>query len=327
MPLPALNWRYVGAAVPAVANSVPSALDALYTLLNSATYYNGAARVPGTGSAWTWLQESPAGTTVANYGAPPVNALNMRYLVAGSAGAVAYPLASPDTATFVNAIVCEAVQNAGSPYTTWSSATPFTTGLISGYWRATTNLATTIGSVAYWESQEACFIQFVTAGGTTRYIAFGALFDPLVYVPGVTCQTDNRMYFMFCSGSSSAVSNTWLSSGSADGNMVGGGTNTANQAHGGYFVADGSGSFGGALIRAFTYTPNTALLTLGGEAVVIPFSTNRGLNTTPFVGMSREFGIIKDTISRTVWSNAGTDLGYVVGANTTAAADCIVLKV
>ena len=326
MPLAALRWRYVGSAAPAVANNVPSALDALYTLLNSATYYNGAART-GQPTAWTWNQESPAGTTVANYGGPPTNPLTMKYIVGGIAAAAAYPIAAPDVAVLNNAIVCEAVQGGTGAYTNWQSATPFTTGFISGYWRATPTLATAITDIAYWECEEACIIQFGYAAGATRYIAFGALFDPLVYVSGVTCQTDNRMYFMFSSGSTSAASATWLSLPSSDGTMVGGGTNTANTAQGGYFAADGSGAFGGVCTRIGTFFPNAALLTLGNEAVVIPFATYRGLNMGPFLGMSREFGIVKDTISKTVWSNAGTDLGYVVGYSTTTAGDCIALKV
>jgi hypothetical protein len=64
--------------------------------------------------------------------------------------------------------------------------------------------------------------------------------------------------------------------------------------------------------------------TLGGGERVRALGKQRARGVQ---GESREFGIVKDTISKTVWSNAGTDLGYVVGYSTTTAGDCIALKV
>ena len=58
MALTPLNWKYVGAATFTV-NNIAACLDAIYTLGQATTYANGAARTPGTGSAWTWARSSP----------------------------------------------------------------------------------------------------------------------------------------------------------------------------------------------------------------------------------------------------------------------------
>ena len=76
MPLPALNWRFVG-GLAFTPGSINAGLDALYTLGTATTYADGTTRTPGTGSAWTWLREV-SGVTVAAYGNPPTNALNFR---------------------------------------------------------------------------------------------------------------------------------------------------------------------------------------------------------------------------------------------------------
>jgi hypothetical protein len=133
---PTLNWRYVGTLT--FVSAINNALDAVYTLGTAVTYADGSARVPGTGSAWTWAREVAAGpVTVAAYGIPPVNALGFNYIIGGTSGASAYTFLTPDSATLANCIVYGMNRSSGA-FTTWTSATPFTNASgFSGYWRGT----------------------------------------------------------------------------------------------------------------------------------------------------------------------------------------------
>jgi len=319
MPLSALNWRYVGQAN--FVSSISNAHDALYTLGTSATYADGSARVPGTGSAWTWNREV-SGVTVAVYGTPPINALSMQYILGGTSGAVAYPFLSPDTAALANVIVC-GMNRASGAYTSWSNAQPFTSGF-SNYWRATRAFATVaFDNVALWESQEACIVQWTrVAGGETSYAAFGALFDPLS-TAALDAETDGRRYYFGGAGSTSNTSSTfWLNyfGAVADGGFTTHGTSN-QQAHFGTFAPGAT-----TVVPAFhaeAFAPNNALLTPSGNIVRLPFAA---LNSTGnFIGQGRQIYVVKDAISRQAWLDGATAVGYIVGASTTAQADACLL--
>lgn len=328
MPLPALNWRYVGSQ--SFVSGIANAHDAVYLLGTATTYANGSARAPGTGSAWTWNRDQPAGTTLAVYGVPPTNALTMKYILGGASASTGYTTASPDTAV-ANVVVAGMAQNAGAYSGTWTSTAPFTTGFFSQYWRTTRPFATVAyNTVFMWESQEACIIQYaLSTSGVTSTVSMGALFDPLVYISNVTCQSDNRLYFLSTAGSAATASTTWLINVNADGNVIAGGSGSANINHCGWIMPDGSAFYGPYGMRNFACAPSANLYTSSGEVAVVPFSVISYALAQPnaHVGRSREFGIVKDTISGTVWSNAGTDLGYVVAGSSTVASDAIVLKV
>lgn len=320
MPLSTLNWRYVGQVN--FVSSISNAHDAVYTLGTSATYADGSARVPGTGSAWTWNREV-SGVTVAVYGAPPINALSMQYILANTVGAVAYPFIAPDTATLANVVVV-GMNRASGAYTSWSNAQPFTSGF-SSYWRATRPFTSVAyDNVAMWESQEACIVQYTrVAGGETSYAAFGALFDPLS-TAALDAETDGRRYYFGGSGSSTNTSGTFWTNyfGSAgDGGFL---THSAtNQfAHFGTF-APGSTTIVPAF-HAEAFAPNNALLTPSGNIVRLPFAV---LNASGnFLGQGRQIYVIKDAISRQAWLDGVTTVGYIVGSSTTGQADsCLLL--
>jgi hypothetical protein len=318
--LPALNWRYVGSVFPA--SSISTALNAVYTLGTATTYADGTARVPGTGSAWTWLREV-SGVTVAAYGAPPVNALGFRYIVGGTVGAVAYPFGNPDVATQVNTLVY-GMNRASGAFSSWANAQPFTSGF-SGYWRGTRSFATVAyDTVALWESQEGCAIQLgIAATGLTSSVQFGALFDPLSAAAG-NCEADGRLYSMCGSGSLTTTASNWLNLGGSA--LFGEGVSFQNDYHAGIFAPGTSVMFGGAGAQTkrfgiFNVTSDYA--SLNGDVPRVPpyvFSA-----AGAFLGQGRAIYIARDTMSRTTLMDGASPVGYAVSASLTAQQDAVLL--
>jgi hypothetical protein len=320
MPLPALNWRFVGdlAFTP---GSINAGLDGLYTLGTATTYADGTARTPGTGSAWTWNREV-SGVTVAAYGNPPTNALNFRYIVGGTVGAVAYPILTPDAVTQVNTLVYGMNRSSGA-FTSWGNAQPFTSGF-SSYWRATRAFsAVTYDTVALWESQEGCVIQYgVISTGAASSVQFGALFDPLSSA-GANSESDGRLYAMCGSGSSTTTANNWLSSGNA---MFGEGSVTANDYHAGIFAPGTTVMFGGAGVqtkRFGNFTVTTEYFSGSGDVPRVPLCVTSTAGA--FLGQGRGIYITRDTMSRTTLMNGAAPVGYIVSASLIAPQDAVLL--
>jgi hypothetical protein len=318
MPLPALNWKFVGDL--RFSSSINVAIDALYTLGTATTYADGTARTPGSGSAWTWLREV-SGVTVAAYGNPPTNALDFRYIVGGAVGAAAYPVLTPDSGTQVNTLVYGMNRSSGA-FTTWTAAQPFTSGF-SGYWRATRSFSTVAyDTVALWESQEGCVVQYSLASTGASSVQFGALFDPLSSAAG-NCESDGRLYSMCGSGSGSTTANTWLSVGNA---MFGEGINAANDYHAGIFAPGTAVMFGGAGVQTkrFGNFSTTQFFSSGsGEVPRVPLCVTSTAGA--FLGQGRGIYIARDTMSRTTLRNEATPVGYIVGATPADIQDAVLL--
>jgi hypothetical protein len=320
MPLPALNWKFVGdlAFTP---SSINAGLDGLYSLGTATAYADGSARVPGTGSAWTWLREV-SGVTVAAYGNPPTNSLDFRYILGGAVGAVAYPILTPDAVTQVNTLVYGMNRSSGA-FTTWSAAQPFTSGF-SNYWRATRSFATVAyDTVALWESQEGCVIQYgVMSTGATSSVQFGALFDPLSSAAG-NCESDGRLYSMCGSGSSSTTNSVWLSGGAA---IFGEGNSVANDYHAGIFAPGTAVMFGGAGVqtrRFGTFNVSAAYNSLNDDVPRVPLCVTSTAGA--FLGQGRGIYIARDTMSRTTLMNGAAPVGYIVSASLIAPQDAVLL--
>jgi len=316
MALPALTWKFVGTQsfVSGIANSH----DAVYTLGTAVTYADGTARTPGSGSAWTWAREV-SGTTVAVYGNPPTNALTMRYILAGDTSTTAYTFLTPDTTGTANIVLC-GMNRASGAYTTWTNAQPFTSGF-SGFWRGTRAFSVVAyDSVAMWESQEGCVIQYgIASTGVTSTVFFGAVIDPLNTAAG-TCESDGRLYVFSGCGSASTVSSVFLNT-TTDGPFSHNGSNT--QAHCGVF-SPGTTTVIPAT-RFGTFQPSTTFIALNGDIVRMPFSYVNSSNA--FLGQARSVYIVRDAQSRLKWDNAGTAIGYIVGAGLSASQDCFLLTV
>lgn len=326
MALSPLNWRYVGVQ-SFTAGNINLSNEAVYQLGIATTYADGSARTPGSGSAWTWAQEGSGAAAVAAYGTPPINALSMKYIIAGDAATTAYTFLTPDTSGVGNLVKVGMARAAGS-YTSWTNSQPFTTGF-SGYWRATRPFATVAyDSVAMWESQEGCILQYAQAStGLTSFATFGALFDPLS-TASANCESDGRLYFMGGSGSAATTNNAFWGLAAADGNFLAG-VNTNGAAHFACFAPGSTVMFGGAgntTFRILGGTISNVLSAVNGDIVRIPFvNVLSGTLLNYWCGQARNMFIIKDSVSRLKWDNAGTTVGYVVGASSTTQADACLL--
>lgn len=322
---PALNWRYLGTA--ATGGTINGTLDAIYNLGVTSTY-------------WTWSRDTSTGTNEAVYGAPTgINPLSMQYIIAGRAALTAITVASPDTtASTTNALVCGMNRSSGA-YTTWTSATPFTNaGTFSGYWKGATTFATTAwANVAMWDCQEGAIVQVLAPGAPNAgsVIAFGALFDPLVYNSGITCESDDRLYFM-CAGGNSAIYSplvaTWLSQSAVGGSTLGGSANVDQGSHTGCFVPGTNTLF--QVNRLQDFTPGAGFVNLAGNAVVHPIFVRWGSDSTTgaaflqsgwFAGRSRNFGVIKNTTTARTWTIGGVTQGYTVAFSSATAGNAVAL--
>lgn len=325
MALSALNWRYCGVR-SFTAGNLPASHDALYDLGTATTYADGSARTPGSGSAWTWAREQSSGTTVAIYGAPPVNALSFRYIIAGTVGASTYTFLNPDNATQANTPVFGMNRSSGA-YTTWTSATPFTNSGFSGYWRAARAFGTILyDSVAMWESQEAIVVQYgVAASSVTAVMCMGALVDPLS-VASANAETDGRLYMMQSTGSVSNVNTVWAGVNS-DGSIFGGGTTTAGQGHCGVFAPGSTTMIGGAgsqTHRFGAFTPTTAFTAINGDIVRLPLCLFNS-TTSQFTGQLRQVYLTRDAAPRLTYQNGATVLGYTVSSTLASSFDAVIL--
>lgn len=326
MALTPLNWKYVGTATLA-SSTVPTMLDAIYTLGTATTYANGTARTPGSNSAWTWARQQISGTTEAAYGNPPTNALGMRYILGGTTStARAYTFLSPDNQTAVNCIVAGMNRGSGA-FGNWYDAQPFTSGF-SGYWR-TSRLFSSISydRVAMWESQEGCVVQmFVSSNAaTTSIAAFGALIDPLSTAAG-TAESDGRIYCMSTQGSTTNLSATWAGIGPADGGFFAHYA-LAHVAHFGAFN-NGATTVTG-LVRTLGPIGSSSFpagwANRAGEIPRIPVQVSVYAST--YWGQLREMYYTTDASSTTTWRYLGVEQGYIVAYHPSTGGDALLLKV
>jgi hypothetical protein len=326
MALAALNWRYCGLRT-FTAGNLPASHDAIYDMGTSATYADGSARVPGTGSAWTWNREQATGTTVAIRGTPPINALNFQYLIANTTGLTAYTFVSPDTATAANTPIYGMNRNSGA-YTTWTSATPFTNAGFSGYWRAARAFGTVpYDSVSMWESQECIVVQYGhSPTGSTAVVGMGAFVDPLS-TAALNAETDGRLYMMWATGSNTNTSAAWLGT-NADGSMFGGGDAVNGRGHAGVFAPGTNVMLGGAGIQTFkfgTFVPTNTFTAINGDIVRVPICLFNS-STNNFTGQLRQVYITRDAQTRLVYQNGPTVLGYLISSALNAANDAAILS-
>jgi len=322
MALPTLHGRFVGSQ-SFTTGSISAALDAIYTLGTRTTYANGTTRTPGSGSAWTWTRQQIGGITEACIGAmPATNALNMRYIIAGSTTARAYTLLTPDSATLANILVQGMNRGSATLTGNWYDAQPFGSGNI-GYWRASATLG--VQNIAYmWETEEDYIVQVGSSGSGFSACGGGGFIDPKD-TGAPAAESDGRLYGQWASGSSLITSN---------------------------FLAD---YFGGAIYGMYTHgtlnsnshccvlNPGTTtavnisrmLVAIAGSMPTgqttpngkIPFSEDipfNQLNSTVW-GSWRGRAYTRKSITGQVWRQSGVEKGYFIGASSAAAQDGILL--
>lgn len=331
MPLPTLNWRAVTPASIAVATAA-STLDALYTIGQSATYSDGSARTPGSGSAWTWDRQQVAGTTEAVWGVPPTNPLNMGYIVGSSAtGGLTPTMMSGIDNYQANIILLAMNKNSGSPVTrvnSWTNASPFGAGLFSGYICGGTS--TTTGTMYYWECQEGFIVQVVAAAGTSYVFGGGAFIDPLNAGTG-NCESDGRLYSVISTGSGRTWATTWNASGLDNSYGVFKGRDLATKGLNSRFAVFNVGAVNTSrqAMMAQYITTATSYLAPGGEVPYLPYSVCTSLSTNapgaPFLGELRNIDFTRAATAGQVVSNGGVVQGYILAPVTTSSNTCLVL--
>lgn len=199
--LPRLGWKFIGSQTfaPDNASGVPNGLAGLYTLLSSTTYYDGSARTPGSGQAWSVNREGTGASTVAIWGAPPsgspIAASNLRYIIGGYNGVA--PASLLRDAWVSNAYWTSMARDAGA-YTTWTAANPFTTGIFCGYVQATAAASTYVFQRwLAWECSEGLILVLQRDGsgaaGNANAFSWGALIEPTAVDEGIA-ESNGRIY-------------------------------------------------------------------------------------------------------------------------------------
>jgi hypothetical protein len=324
MSLAALNWKYVGASA-FVSATVAGMLDALYTIGTATTYADGTTRTEGSGSAWTFTGKryQNAGVTEAVYPVPPTNTLNINAIFAGQAGGgVKTPtMASPDTSA--TAIVMASINKNSGAFSSWDSATPFTSGAFFGYWRMWPASAGT-GSVYLWESQEALVVG-VSAGTGMYLIMIGAFLDPESTDTVNDAESDGKLYGLMTTGTGALAAGTYLSSLSTATWTGHSGTN--GNCHFGVFTPNNSTLLIVQSLSSLNVATTTTYKSRSGKIArfaIAVRATAASPNDT-FIGRLREvFGTIR-VQTPLKFANGGTTIGYAVSTSTTSVGDALLL--
>ena len=330
LPLPDQTYYRMADQVPA-ASTIVGALDAIYTALTATVDYRGTSLAST--HLWTWARHSPAAVTdaVYNTAVPSGSAMTLApaIIIAGATGAPTPTMLTPDSFT-ASHVLCGIVKNAGA-YNAWDNAAPMTSGQFSGYWRA---LSTTWNSTgATWRlfvGEESIFVQaFTTATGQTQgWIYIGAIGEPIGTAAG-SGESDNRLYGMFTSGTTAAVSTAWLSTNAAVWNHA----TSANNPHGGVFQP-GAGTwyacgkrsiFASAAVTAETQDSGAVN---AGDLIRLHRSTGSNQSDGARLGLIRsiyQYGASQG--GRTLRHSSGSpDYYHIVGVDNTAADDAFLLK-
>lgn len=331
LPLQALTFYRMPDASPAAA-TIAGLLDAIYTALSSTTDYRGTSLAST--HLWTVARQT-SGSTVAVYATPPSGTPMVKspgIIWGGSSGAPTPTMASPDTFTASNLLM--GIAHTRGAWNAWDAAAPFTSGTFSGYLRAAgTTWNATTAVVRCFVSQETIFVQLIGTTVTQQaWMMAGALVEPhadYTSSAGNDCESDDRLYGMMASGSTSTVNTSWLSSlGTA--HPFNHGTSAGN-AHM-YVFQPGTSSLyacGRKVMFANAGTSTEATTTSGvyvGDLMPICRSSGPSTNAGLRLGTVRSAYPIGQVQSGRVLRNGSTDLYHVVGTDTTAVADAMFLK-
>lgn len=301
--------------------TITNILDALYAMGTDTTYADGSARTPGSGSAWTWTRDTAlAGYNTACIGIPPINALNMAYIVAGDTGARAPTM---NTDSWLSNLPIVGMNKNSGVYNSWVAANPMTSGQFSGFIRgaATTVAVTTAvpNYLYYWECQEAFHVVWLGGAANTPLMwGGGAVIDPLS-AAAANAETDGRLYSIFSSGGSTYSTATWLATG---GGWLNGQT-TANDPHF-YTFAVGATATTRPCAKIGSFSPTINLVAPNGETPNIPFSAYF-TSTGQYAGQLRQIGITRTLTTGAEQSVQGVAKGYTIGGPQQASIGTIIL--
>lgn len=321
MSLPHMEWRYVGSRAFATA-SMASLMDELFTLGTATTYADATTRTPGSGSASTWSRVQVSNVTECLHLTTPVGALNHRIMIAGATytPSPSPTMQTPDTYT-ASSLMVNLVKNAGT-FTSWNSATPFTTGQVFGYgkWWSTANGA---GTVYLWEGREAIAVLATNAAGGNAYgFIAGAIIDPESSDTTTDAESDGRVYGVIRTGPSVLLSTTALLQGT--GFLYSAGFNDQNYAG---FFSPGSANviqFNSAF-RHQAAPSATTLKTRSGQFTRLALTMR---STTPdnFIGRVREVFVYSDAQLPARQTDGANIIGYAFCGSSVSQVDSLLLE-
>ena len=225
MAVSALNWKYIGTTTLGSSTTIEDTLDAIYTLLNSSTYYDGSSRTPGSGTAWNPSKFEDGSTTKAVHCAPSSAASStsqgMRIIFAGVDSSLpsGFPLynlnggpANEETTSDTSrkhdwlqaCLFAGLAKNAGSftNITPGTAATPFTSGGFTGFTKVADEDHFNNGKLFIYECLDAIWFTIMdgsNANSSCNHFAAGGLLDP-GSAAATDAEADEVVYGMISSG-------------------------------------------------------------------------------------------------------------------------------
>ena len=327
----ALNWKYVGSAVPA--SNLPSdVLDALYTLGTKATYYDGVtARTPGSGSAGTWARKQVTGLTEAVYCNTATNDHTTRHIFGASASArTPTMISSPADTWATNTILYGFSRNGSTLNATgngWDQALPFDTGsAFSGYARTCALGTFTIAKVHLFECQVGLVVVWATTTGMVETVA-GLLLDPGVTFATSPSSAENtsggRYMFRTAGGTTVTSTASWTTTAGTTTAFFYHST-TANQNHC-FAVNVGLATLTAAdrAVQTLQTSDSTTFVTVDNDPIfrqILDLTADTG---GAYIGRLREMALGPDSKIGLTCSESGTVKAYAVSSHPSTDNDTI----
>jgi hypothetical protein len=317
MSLELLSYDYIGRFVtPAV--TVSGTMAAIQNGFQSTTYSDGSARSPGSGIAWTAAVETSAGATVSLSLTPATSSLGQKAIITGG-GTGTPTMISPDTYANTRLYV-GLCKNAGA-YTSWANANPFSSGQYSGL----TSFTPAVSAVHIYESKDTLALFGETSVGAVYIVMMGALLDPESTDP-LAAESDGKRYCIFTSGAGAVGGTPNLSTNFGTNSFLGY-TASALAAHCYIMNIGASATTTACRNNVVLQGANAASFkNAAGEFVRLPIYL-QGLSTSNFwFGRIREVLTFTQSLAGTKFTVSNVTKGFVIGANTTATSECILLR-
>jgi len=364
MSLAHVAWRYVGSATVGIVGSgvnpsIADALNALWTLTQRTTYFDGTERTAGTGSAGTWHRIQTIGfTEVLLYAPPTTTALNQRIMIGGSTTSyVSAPMQPGETflaqSGTTGALHVNIIKNAGGGSadtnrpTTAAAAfgtTPYGTGEIFGWgrWWPRDNGP---GILHFWEGTE-CIAVVLTNGTLDSVYGFiaGAIVDPETSDTTTDGETDGRLYGVIRTGArtdavQARISATFYSDGYSRNSSATGSYRFLNANHSGttstgFSTCPYAACFSPnspALIPMYTMTTfteaptGTTLKTRSGQFGRMAIIYRSG-SSDNVIGRLREIYMFTDAQLAQRLTSGITPVGYVISGSGVSNCDGLLLE-
>jgi len=344
MALPSLQWR----RLPTRAISTGSVdtsyfLNTIYDMLTGSLYYDGSARIIGSGSAWGNTTKFITGSnTEAVYCFPPTNtAMSQSIIFAaknyfGTSSAATVPLVTngdtPDFTSTGREVLMANVKLAQSEsFTQWTSLYPFGSSSYStGYATLTKcNLLTGGQRVTIYESKETLTVVVSFPNAYCHVVVAGAIIDPEQNTTSIDSEIDGRLYAIATSGGSTSTGtlvsglNPNFMTFSTDSTAVNSGSlfshsTTAIGASAHYprfvgFTPQQQSTF--TIMAEKTNVTTISYPSFSGKVVQIPIKCT-GKTNNYYLGRLRDINSVKPFLLNQVITNASNNtIGYAIAAH------------